>query len=108
MTDWTDDPAVQDASAILTQLAHMARAELAVRGLHPVSVAYGDLDSAEAVDLTGRLAVVATELGCAHKIAGNNATTSPLARPTPNPIRFPWCLAPSARSGTLSLPSESR
>jgi hypothetical protein len=82
MTDGTDDPAVQDAtarmrdvSAILTQSAHMARAELATRGLHPVSVAHGDLDSAEAVDLTGRLAVVATELGCAQKIAANDATT---------------------------------
>jgi hypothetical protein len=83
MTDWKDDPAVQDAlarsreiSVICTLPEEEAQAELAARGLHPVSVAHGELDSDEAADLIcGWMAKAAERHGCGHKHGGNDATT---------------------------------
>ena len=80
MAEWEDTPGVREAidrmrdvGAILAQPENMARAELATRGMHPVSVAH--LDSAEAVELIGRLAAAPSEPGCAHKTGGNDAMT---------------------------------
>jgi hypothetical protein len=83
MADWTDDPAVQEAlararviSAILAMPEEQARGELAAHGLYPVSVAHGELDSDQAVELiSGRMAETAERLGCRHKSGGNDATT---------------------------------
>lgn len=83
MADWKDDPAVREAmaraqeiTAILVLPEETARAELAVRGLHPVSVAHGDLDSDKAAELiTGRMAGAAERLGCRHTSGGSDATT---------------------------------
>ena len=61
MAEWTDDPAVRDAltrapdiAAILALPEETARIALAERGLYPVSVAHGDLDSDQAVQLISR------------------------------------------------------
>jgi hypothetical protein len=83
MADWADDPAVRDAlarareiSAILALPEDVARGELASRGLYPVSVAHGELDSDQAVELISRrVAEAAERLGCRHKSGGNDATT---------------------------------
>jgi hypothetical protein len=83
MADWTDDPAVREAMARAREIAAItalpeetARAELAARGLHPVSVAHGEPESDQAVELIcGRLAEAAERLGCRHKSGGNDATT---------------------------------
>lgn len=83
MPDWTDDPAIWEAitrareiAALLARPEESAGAALAARGLHPVSVAHGELDSDEAAELiTGRMARAAERVGCRHKSGGNDATT---------------------------------
>jgi hypothetical protein len=83
MSDWADDPAIRDAMArareILAVLAlteEQARGELAARGLYPVSVVHGELDSDQAAELVSRrMAEAADRLGCRHKSGGNDATT---------------------------------
>ena len=83
MADWADDPAIRDAvarrqeiSAILALPEAQAQGELAARGLHPVSVAHGELDSNQAADLIcGRAATAAKRHGCLYKTGGNDATT---------------------------------
>lgn len=83
MAHWADDPDVQRAiaraaeiTAILALPEAAALAALAARSLYPVSVAYGELDHEEAVDLVcRRMAETAGQLGCRHTSGGNDATT---------------------------------
>ena len=83
MADWADDPAIRAAIgrareifAILALPEEQARGELAARGLYPVSVAHGELDSDQAVDLISRRAAEAADrIGCRHKSGGGGATT---------------------------------
>ena len=81
--DWRDDPDVKAAIARAAELAALpwtpgpaAEAEVASRGLHPVSVVHGDPEDEEAVELVcGRLARLADRLGCRSKVGGNDAAT---------------------------------
>ena len=80
--NWRDDPAVRAAVdhaktmlAIIGLPAPLADAELAARGLHPVAVAYGELDTPEAAELVyGRLAAAAETAGCRSKAGGHDYT----------------------------------
>ena len=82
MTDWRDDPAVQDAmrrvqaqAGMAAQQPGVAEAELAAHGLHPVSVAYGDPESAEHDARIRQLGPAASQAGCRSTIGYNDSAT---------------------------------
>jgi precorrin-4 methylase len=81
MTDWRDDPDVRAAierakaiMAVFTQARAITEAELALNGIHPVSVVHGPMESCEDEKLIcGTLPELAEQ--CAREVGAYVAST---------------------------------